>query len=155
MTTESTQHPDISSWEVVGFTGSRHGITDAQAGVLRGLLHQVAMFHHGDCVGADEAAHDIARESGCWITGHPCNLHGMRAHCKCDQLMPPKAPLVRNRDIVNVTNVLIACPETKDEVLRSGTWATIRYSIKEKKPLVIVYPDGDISRRTYPYGTRH
>ncbi len=138
-------------WDHVGFTGSRKGITDAQAGMLRGLLCPVTTFHHGDCIGADQAAHDIARESGSWIVGHPCTLFGMRAHCRCDQLLPPRAPLVRNRNIVDACNYLIACPNTKEEVLRSGTWATIRYSIKQKKPLVIVYPNGDISRREYSW----
>ena len=136
-------HKSPSGWGVIGFTGSRRGITDAQAGILRVLLVNVYEFHHGDCVGADEAAHDIARESGCCrIVGHPCKYEGMRAFTACDEVLPPKAPLQRNHDIVDVAERMVACPNTESEVWRSGTWATIRYAKKQHRPLVIVFPNG-------------
>jgi len=54
----------------------------------------------------------------------------------------PRPPLVRNRDIVDATDMLIAAPATRKEVLRSGTWATIRYAKKMKKWIYIIYPSG-------------
>ena len=52
---------------IVGFTGTRQGMTDDQKCALRKLLSEIArngsfplLFHHGDCVGSDEEAHEIA-----------------------------------------------------------------------------------------------
>jgi len=54
----------------------------------------------------------------------------------------PKEPLARNRDIVNMSDILIAAPGEKAEVLRSGTWATIRYARKMSRKLLVIYPKG-------------
>ena len=51
--------------------------------------------------------------------------------------------LSRNKKIVEAATYMIAAPES-EETLRSGTWSTIRYSIKLKKPLYIVMPDGSV-----------
>ena len=40
------------------------------------------------------------------------------------------------------SDILIATPKEKEEQLRSGTWATIRYAKKTKKIVFLVYPDG-------------
>jgi hypothetical protein len=39
---------------------------------------------------------------------------------------------------------MVATPRGFKEELRSGTWATIRYTIKMKKLLTIIWPDGTI-----------
>lgn len=49
----------------------------------------------------------------------------------------------RNHDIVDATEWLIATPK-KFEEIRSGTWATVRYAKKVKKPVTIIWPDGSI-----------
>jgi hypothetical protein len=38
--------------------------------------------------------------------------------------------------------MLIAFPTSKKEILRSGTWACIRYAKKQKKDIFIIYTDG-------------
>ncbi len=53
--------------------------------------------------------------------------------------------MVRDKDIVNPAERMIAAPAGTTEELRSGTWATIRYARKKKVPLSIVWPDGTIS----------
>jgi predicted Rossmann fold nucleotide-binding protein DprA/Smf involved in DNA uptake len=58
----------------------------------------------------------------------------------------PKAPLDRNRDIVDAAAVLIAAPKEMTETLRSGTWATVRYARKQGKQVWIVWPDGTVSK---------
>lgn len=59
-----------------------------------------------------------------------------------DVVHEPRPPLERNRDVVDASDVLLACPGGMAEEQRSGTWATIRYARKAGKPVVIVWPDG-------------
>jgi len=49
---------------------------------------------------------------------------------------------VRNHKMVDSAGVLLATPKEDHEVLRSGTWATIRYAYKKNKQVVLVWPDG-------------
>lgn len=56
--------------------------------------------------------------------------------------IPIKPPLVRNHDIVDSTELLIACPKEQVEVLRSGTWATIRYARKKEITVWLIDPEG-------------
>jgi hypothetical protein len=60
--------------------------------------------------------------------------------------MPAKPYLVRNHEIVDDSQVLIAAPKEFTEQLRSGTWATIRYARKIGRTVRIVFPDGSIGR---------
>ena len=53
-----------------------------------------------------------------------------------------KRYLERNRDIVDACDILIACPRTLKEELRSGTWATVRYARKVGKPVAILWNNG-------------
>jgi len=53
-----------------------------------------------------------------------------------------RPPLTRNHDIVDCTELLIACPKSMKEELRSGTWATVRYARKLERPVIIIYPNG-------------
>jgi hypothetical protein len=51
-------------------------------------------------------------------------------------------PLDRNKMMVDDCEALIATPRLMVEELRSGTWSTIRYARKCRKPVHIVWPDG-------------
>jgi hypothetical protein len=61
----------------------------------------------------------------------------MRSFCESTNILKPKPFLDRNKDIVNSCDILIACPENDIEVLRSGTWSTIRYAKKINKPVLL------------------
>lgn len=98
------------------------------------------VFHHGDCLGADAQAHGVARELGFWIVVHPPEEPRGRAFCDGDVILPEKPFLVRNRDIVDASHLVLAAPKTAEEVLRSGTWATIRYARNEEKVLRVLQP---------------
>jgi hypothetical protein len=40
---------------------------------------------------------------------------------------------------------MFATPHTQHEIIRSGTWATIRHAIKEALPVLIVWPNGKLT----------
>jgi hypothetical protein len=42
--------------------------------------------------------------------------------------------------------MLIALSITFREVVRSGTWSTIRYARKRSKPITVILPDGSLQR---------
>ena len=135
----------------IGFTGTRKGLTlDARNSlivvltVLRAIDSAYIKIHHGDCVGADEMVHRIAVESDVTVIIHPPLLSRYKAGCKADEYRTPRPYLERNHDIVDETDILIACPETPFEETRSGTWATVRYARKMKKIILMIYPDGDV-----------
>lgn len=128
----------------VGFTGSRHGMGAVQENVVHDFLCQLytgrgmETAHHGDCMGADVAFHNCARSIGWSMIGHPPANNILRAHCEFIYSFPPKEYIIRNHDIVDICDVLIAAPLTYKEESRSGTWATIRYALKVCKYHIIV-----------------
>lgn len=128
----------------VGFTGSREGMTPRQKEAVRAWIHRQDVFlesHDGDCVGADFEFRQMVAEiySDTKIVSHPCDLVGMRAHGSADEIHRPLPPLVRNKNIVNACDVLLACPSGPEKI-RSGTWSTIRYARKRGTPVVIFEP---------------
>ena len=106
------------------------------------LLARARYFHHGDCVGADAEAHEIASYLGMYIIIHPPENPKSRAFCPFYKIRKEKPYLDRNHDIVNETDVLIACPDGCEEKIRSDAWATVRYARKANKLILIVYPSG-------------
>lgn len=122
-------------FQSVGFSGSAEGMTVEQENWLRRMLRNLyskgfAEFHHGDCIGSDKQAHSIAKEMGYAIIIHPPLDAKARAYCEGDYMWPEKDYLQRNHDIALQSNLLLATPKTSSEVLRSGTWSTIRYARK-------------------------
>ena len=134
---------------IFGFTGTRDGMTEAQGAALRALLLDLKEadneFHHGDCVGADAQAHDIAASLGFFIVVHPPMSGSKRAYKSGGVVRPALPYLCRNREIVWAASVLIATPKEDAEVRRSGTWSTVRFAQKTSVPLYIIYPNGGTS----------
>jgi hypothetical protein len=135
----------------VGFTGTQSGMAMTQVvRVVQALtaLRGAGATHanHGMCVGADAQFHDLARPLGYTLVGWPgvtnTGTVTLRARVACDEVMPVKFFLDRNRDIVHASSVLLVTPLTGREQLRSGTWATVRYARKVKLPLVLIDPAG-------------
>lgn len=118
----------------IGFTGTRSGMSDSQKSDLREVFKSYRgdfiCFHHGDCIGSDAQAHDIALEYKATIIIHPPLDGTYRAFCIGEEVRAAEDYLKRNHSIVNETELLVAAPKTIQEELRSGTWATIRYAIK-------------------------
>lgn len=135
----------------VGFTGTRRGLREQQAKALEVVLigewgPGAGELHHGDCVGADEHAHNIARSHGRRVVIHPPDSDAFRAFCEGDQSLSRLPYLQRNRAIVDCTDVLVACPDGPERQ-RSGTWSTVRYALRSGKHVTLVHPDGRIERR--------
>lgn len=132
----------------IGVTGSRKGISREAMIALETLLSAMTVVeaHHGDCMGIDKIFHDLVVERGIPVVVHPPNNRACRAFVTSGSpvMRKEKSYLFRNRDIVDETDLLIALPETKEEVLRSGTWSTIRYARTQDKRLAIIYPDGSV-----------
>lgn len=79
---------------------------------------------------------------GAYIIGHPPTDTKLLSHVICNETRPAFPYLDRDKHIVAESTVMIATPGTQKEVVRSGTWATIRYTRAAKKPLYIIFPDG-------------
>jgi hypothetical protein len=131
----------------IGFTGTQHGLTTRQGDQLRRVL--VALKHegydwmrNGDCVGADWLAATIWREIGGLIWLHPPDRWEKRAFIQADRVEKPKPYLVRNRDIVDASIVMVGTPREMTEQSRGGTWSTIRYARKLGRELHVIYADG-------------
>ncbi len=133
----------------VGFTGTREGMTLDQRSTFREVVKHIncfVEFHHGDCVGSDDEAHHMIKEvrPSVKVIIHPPLDDKHRAYCKGGKLLPVKDYLSRNHDIVDSVDWLIATPKEEGEVLRSGTWATIRYARKAGKRVTIIRPNGRV-----------
>ena len=136
----------------VGFSGTQVGTTDEQLAAVVEYLKEIKHryqhhklralfafgdfeFHFGDCIGADEEVAEEAYKLGYNLHVHPSTLTKKRAfvnkRLRIDVVnYDPKPPLNRNHDIVDAVKYFIATPKEQKEVLRSGTWATIRYAKK-------------------------
>jgi hypothetical protein len=121
-------------------------MTPAQHATVKQLLStlQPGRAHHGDCIGADDAFHDIARKAGWWMVGHPPQDTEHQAGCTFDEVRPPYKHLRRNCNIVDAVTHLIAAPLEFYPQVRGGTWFTIRRAQKMGRAVAIVVPDGRI-----------
>jgi len=134
----------------LGFTGTRNGMTDAQKMAFEELVVRLTpwTFRHGSCRGADveaarivdNALHDVA------IVAHPGpDGDPNRASSGVDtETLPGKTHFARNRDIVNLTDALAACPPCRPLPERGGTSYTVGYARKKGKPVYIIWPDGTV-----------
>jgi hypothetical protein len=131
----------------IGFTGTQVGMNNQQKKYLALFFdrlikeYEVESAHHGDCIGADSQFHSFAVYYKIKTVIHPPINISKRAFCKGDEILPSDEYLERNRNIVGVSNIMIATPKEDAEVLRSGTWATIRYAKNKNKKLLIIYPN--------------
>lgn len=127
----------------IGFTGTHRGMTAAQEQVLRTILfaYGSAALHHGDCIGSDAQAHEIACALQREVTIHPSTNCTYRAWKPSPDIRTPKAYLTRNNDIVRETDMLIAAPAETTEQVRSGTWSTVRFARKLGKQVFVIHDE--------------
>lgn len=130
----------------IGFTGTQIGMDQFQRTQLYHHLIDLGAteFHHGDCIGADKEAHDVALAAGVEIIVHPPENDKKRAFCEGYKRRANPLPyLERNRRIVESCDVLIAAPKSNQEELRSGTWSTYRYAKRIGKAVILLGRNAD------------
>lgn len=129
----------------VGFTGTREGMTELQLANVTLRFFEATEVHHGDCVGADKQAHEIAKLLGARTVSHPPIKNDHRAFCEADEQRLPLDYRERNFRIVDETEILVAAPSQtseEGEVTRSGTWMTIRMALKRGRKVFVCWADG-------------
>jgi len=130
----------------LGITGTQSGMTEAQFNALSAFLAHAPFekIHGGDCIGFDAECIVLVKEirPDVKTVGHPPINKSKRAFLEYDELREEKEYIERNHDIVDETEYLIACPKEDKEILRSGTWATVRYARHQDKTVIIIKPDG-------------
>ena len=130
----------------VAFTGTRRGMSIDQMHAFPPLVTGVAVFNHGDAIGADFNAHQLAKSEVLYICIHPCTLTAQRAFCQgAHEVRAPLPPLTRDFIMVDESELLIATPRSRFmEMQGSGTWATMRYAKRKKKSVIVIWPDGQV-----------
>ena len=135
----------------LGFTGTQEGMSKDQKTAFIQLIYKlenIKRYHHGNCIGSDCESVAIINSKlpDVKIYAHPSNIKNKQCSFDRGFFYPAKPPLIRNHDIVDAIEKLIATPKEQSEIVRSGTWATIRYARKKKREVYIIYPDGTIRR---------
>jgi hypothetical protein len=135
----------------LGVSGTRNPLSLAQydqmVSFIRSWRTQYDELHHGCCIGADESIALTASLRDYFIIGHPPineQFLSSIAVALSNKLMPAQEYLDRNHNIVDATAMLLALPISRDQILRSGTWSTIRYARTKNRPITIIYPDGTV-----------
>ena len=141
-----------------GFTGTRHGLTDAQLAWLYQQLEdgRPNQVHHGACMGADIAVHEAALDITEAIihVWPPVNLKWCATQCLYPHprvIVHPRMPyLNRDREIVKAAAILKALPRQEEQPpanLWGGTWYTVDFAERTRVPVDICYPSGRIEKR--------
>lgn len=134
----------------VAFSGSANGASLKQLEAMNKLLGEwhapgfEDILAHGDCVGADSSADRFARIIGYKVEIHPPTNPVKRAFCyrEGDVMYDAYPYHSRNMHIVDWCDQLLATP--KKPRGSGGTWFTVDYALRRKKPVVVVYADGTI-----------
>lgn len=142
---------------ILGYTGTRKGMTQAQVQTVDELVDRLAprvigssyQFLHGCAEGGDRQFHGIVAARGpLWL--YPV-LDEQRAwakrHRRAFDILVECADLIgRNHDMADKAMAFIAAPRGFVEQKRgSGTWATMRYCKKIHRICYVVWPDGTVT----------
>ena len=138
----------------IGITGTREGLAPKQVVSLFSTMIEMAStfdgveLHHGDCVGADATAHDLAISLGLKVVIYPPAKDTARAFKVGIETRAPAPYLARNRALVDEVYVLIVLPKQESRPtadVRGGTWYTYRYAVKRRScATVIIWPNGHV-----------
>lgn len=129
------------------FTGTQEGMTARQFEAFMKFIADPRWteFGNGLCIGADAEAlrHVVLARPDLTVTGFPSDRHDKTAWGVlrlCHRVHARKDPLMRNADMAAWCDAAVATPKEAKEVIRSGTWATVRYVRNLGKPVTILEP---------------
>jgi hypothetical protein len=134
---------------ILSFTGTQRGMTRRQMDLVIAIVetYNPKKVVHGGCIGADADFHELCLSLGVgiievWPSDVPDKVAKLRLGNDITTVIihEPQRPLLRNLDIVAGSDHLIACPAQEDEILRSGTWATVRLSTRYDIPCTVIKP---------------
>lgn len=125
----------------LGFTGTRKGLSEKQKLYLKNIFKENpnSLLLHGGAEGADEQAHLIFRNQN--LKNKIIIFPSRNLSFPFDEnveVREKEEPLKRNKIIVSLCDILLVCPKTEKEELRSGTWSTCRYAKKLGKQILII-----------------
>jgi hypothetical protein len=144
----------------VGFTGSRHGMTDSQKRIVYKLLRdwdlwnygsEINKAHNGGCIGSDEEFEEICDELDIPSIRWPANNVALKYVSQKEPkvstiIYSSRASLERNGLIVLNSHRLIATPRGSYNP-RSGTWYTIHHAVEANKRVYLIQEDGLVDVR--------
>ena len=149
---------------IVGFTGSRAGITSHQRETLKKLLLMINPIeaHHGECIGSDAAFHGIVQDTlpECHIVGHPPKVDTYRVVLSGYFREEDRRGYQDcGGDIVQACTLMVVCVKSHkrfdntqkrddkmDNRYRTTPWHVINLAKDAGRELVVVYPDGMVER---------
>jgi len=139
---------------VLGFTGTSRTVLPCQqrAALEHYIKSHLKPLHidyaiHGGADEGDDVFHNLCVGLGITVHVWPSEKQKGKKWPGISVIVhpiTPGTPLNRNRIIVAHATLMIACPKEHAEVLRSGTWATVRYTRAAHKPITMIYPNGEI-----------
>jgi len=130
----------------LGITGTRNGLSEPQFDVIKELISEddtITHLHEGDCIGVDAQITHMFQvlHPKVIIVRHPALKRTTQYGGFYHETRKRKGYLERDQDNVNESDCLWAAPKGT-EIIRSGTWATVRMARKKGIPITIIMPDG-------------
>jgi len=136
------------TWTHLGFTGTRQGMTRAQAAAVTALLQACPpqTFHHSDALGAETEVHALVRQQcpATQIMVHPPTRSAQRSFCVADIWRPTLPYFLCQQAVVQASDVLLAVPQSAAEMRRSGCWQAVQYARAVGTPVVLVRATGQV-----------
>lgn len=141
---------------ILGVTGTREGMNKVQKENLEKVIEQLLfeqeyderILHQGQCQGVDvQVAKILKSKYGFKVISHPPVKKELMGICENDEVRLPKGYLARDRNIVNECKLLLVFPKENTHQKVGGTWYTHDFALKQNKPLYLISPDGNITKK--------
>lgn len=137
-------------------TGTRRGGTPYQIAAVGWLWSRygITKLHNGDAIGVDAQLYHLAKAFRAKVELHPPTNPKYRAFCglldcvvtDTEAIWWPEKPFkVRDRDMVNESEVVVSVQWKAKELETGGTRYTTDYARERKLPLALVWPNGHVS----------
>lgn len=131
---------------IYGTTGSERGLHGRQADWLAAFIAERISpedeLIDGDCIGVDDQVNRAFRMAGCLTRGYPGMNRAKRAFGDHEIWHEPRNNIARDEDIAWDAGFMLCFPWGLEELLRDGTWTTIRRARHYGTAGLIIYWTG-------------